>query len=71
MTAKGQKATKFKCKRDESLTRQSIFVEYGLLWKKVFELCWSSFADENNTLPKSARRNVKVNKFVFETGFIE
>ena len=29
-----QKATKGKCKRDESLTKQSIFVEYILLWKK-------------------------------------
>ena len=31
MTDKRQKATKVKCKRDESLTKQSIFVEYSLL----------------------------------------
>ena len=34
MTDKKQKATKVKCKRKESLTKQSIFVEYRLLLKK-------------------------------------
>ena len=34
MTDKKQKATKVKCKRDESLTKQSIFVECSLLQKK-------------------------------------
>ena len=34
MTDKRQKATKVKCKREESLTKQSIFVEYSLLLKK-------------------------------------
>ena len=34
MTDKKQKATKVKCKRKESLTKQSIFVEYKLLLKK-------------------------------------
>ena len=34
MTDKRQKATKVKCKRDESLTKQSIFVEYSLLYNK-------------------------------------
>ena len=34
MTDKRQKATKVKCKREESLTKQSIFVEYSLLVKK-------------------------------------
>ena len=34
MTDKRQKATKVKGKRDESLTKQSIFVEYILLLKK-------------------------------------
>ena len=28
MTDKRQKATKVKCKRDESITKQSIFMEY-------------------------------------------
>ena len=31
MTDKRQKAAKVKCKRDESLTKQSIFVECSLL----------------------------------------
>ena len=34
MTDKRQKATKVKCKREESLTKQSIFLEYSLLLKK-------------------------------------
>ena len=34
MTDKRQEATKVKCKREESLTKQSIFVEYSLLLKK-------------------------------------
>ena len=32
MTDKRQKATKVKCKHDESLTKQSIFVDYSLLY---------------------------------------
>ena len=34
VTDKRQKATKVKCKCDESLTKQSIFVEYSLLYNK-------------------------------------
>ena len=34
MTGKRQKATRVKCKREESVTKQSIFVEYSLLLKK-------------------------------------
>ena len=34
MRDKRQKATEFKCQREESLTKQSIFVEYSLLQKK-------------------------------------
>ena len=34
MTDKRQKATKVKCKREESQTKQPIFVEYSLLLKK-------------------------------------
>ena len=33
-----QKATKVECKRDESITKQSIFVEYILLLKKHWVL---------------------------------
>ena len=35
-----------KCKHDESMTKQSIFVEYI-----EFEFCWNSLADEHNTFP--------------------
>ena len=28
--------------------------------EKAFESCWGLFADEHNTLPKSARKNVKL-----------
>ena len=31
MTDERQKATKVKCKSEESITKQSIFVEYSLL----------------------------------------
>ena len=62
MTDKRQKATKVKCKREESLTKQSIFVEYSLLLKKHLGFAWSALADEHNTLP-----NVKLDKFVFGT----
>ena len=34
MTDKRQKATKVKCKREESLTKQSMFVEYSLLFSR-------------------------------------
>ena len=34
MTNKRQKATKVNCKRDESLTKQSMFMEFSLLEKK-------------------------------------
>ena len=34
MTDKQQKATKVKCKGEESQTKQPIFVEYSLLLKK-------------------------------------
>ena len=35
--------------------------------EEAFEFCWSSFADENYTSPKSTRRDVKLNKFAFGT----
>ena len=34
MTDKRPKATKVKCKGDESITKQLIFLEYPPLWKK-------------------------------------
>ena len=49
------------------LTKQfSICGIYSFL-EEAFDFCWSSFADEHNTLPKSTKRNVKLNKFAFGT----
>ena len=36
----------------------------------AFEFCWSSFADQHNTLLISTRRNVKLNKFEFGTPWL-
>ena len=36
--------------------------------EEAFEFCWSSFAEEHNTSPKS--RNVKLNKFAFGTPWL-
>ena len=70
MTEKRQKATKVKCKRDESRTKQSIYVEYSLLsLEQAFEFYWL-FVDEHNTLPKSTRRKLKLNKFTFWTPWL-
>ena len=45
------------------------------MWEKsslagVFEFCWSSFADEHYTLPKSTRRNLTLNKFAFRNPWL-
>ena len=32
--------------------------------------CWSSLADEHNTLPKPTRRHIKLDKFIFETPWL-
>ena len=37
-----------KCKHDESMTKQSIFVKYYSSLEEAFEFCWSSLADEHN-----------------------
>ena len=71
MTDKRQKATKVKCKREESLTKQSMFVEYSLLSEdKAFEFCWRLLADEHNSSPKSTRRHIKLDKFIFGTPWL-
>ena len=68
MTDERQKATKDKWKGDKSLTKQSIlFCGIYSSLEEAFEFCWSWFADEDKTLPKSARRNVKLNKFALGT----
>ena len=71
MADKRQKATKVKCKRKESLTKQSMFVEYSLLSKdKAFEFCWCLLADEHNSSPKLTRRHIKLDKFIFGTPWL-
>ena len=67
MTGKRQEATKFKCKRDESITKQPFFHRMYSSLEKPFEICWSSLADEHKPLPKLTRRNIKSNKFAFGT----
>ena len=52
MTDKRQKATKVKCKRKESLTKQSIFLEYSLLQKKHL-----SFAEARWQISKTLYQN--------------
>ena len=55
------------CKRDESITKQSIFVETYFFLEEAFESYWSSLADKNKQLPKSTRRNIKSNFFSGKT----
>ena len=65
MTDKRQKAAKVKCKRHESLTKQSIFVEYSLLQEKHLSFAWAR-SEINTTL-----KNVKLNKFAFGTPWLQ
>lgn len=67
MTDKRQEATKFKCKHDESITKQPFFCGMYSSLEKPFEICWSSLADEHKSLPKLTRRNINSNKFAFGT----
>ena len=38
--------------------------------RSIWVSCFSTFANEHNTLPKSTRRNVKLNKFAFGTAWL-
>ena len=38
--------------------------------EEAFEFCWSWLADEHNTLPKSTRRHLELDKFVFGTPWL-
>ena len=38
--------------------------------EEVFEFCWSSLAGEHSTLPKSTRRLIKLDKFIFGTPWL-
>ena len=60
----GKYAIRLMCPADDSEKKK----EYGSLFSlEAFEFCGSSLPDEHNTLPKSTRRNVKLNKFAFGT----
>ena len=52
MTDKRQKAAKVKCKSNESLTKQPIFVEYSLLKKKHLSFT-GAHSQMNTTLYQS------------------
>ena len=41
-----------------NLTKQFSFGGIYSSLEEAFDFCWSSFADEHNTLPKSTKRNV-------------
>ena len=73
-TDKTQKATKVKCKHshkcDESTKNGKYSWNLYFSLKKASELCWSLFAVENKTLPQSARRNIKSNKFTFANPWV-
>ena len=66
MTDKRQRVTKSNVNAMTLNKTVNISGIYSSL-EEAFEFCWSSFADEHNTLPKSTRRNVKLNKFAFGT----
>ena len=67
MTDKRWKATKFKCKREESITYKTVNIcGTHSSPEEAFEFCWISFTDEHNSLPKSTRWNVKLNKLHLE-----
>ena len=59
MTDKRQEAKKVKCKGEESLTKQSIFVEYSLLWKKHLSLAGARW--QMNTTLHQNRQEVTQN----------
>ena len=63
MTNNRQKATKVKCKRDESITNSQYLWNIFFSRRSInFQFCWSSLEVEHNASPKSTRRNVQLNK---------
>ena len=59
MTDQRQKATKVKCKREESLTKQSIFEEYSFLQKKHLSFVGARW-QMNTTLTKIDQKTRKI-----------
>ena len=69
-----QKATKFKCKRDESITKQSVFLEYILLSKFFFRVSLELFRKRSQNFTIIDQEKHKIKQIYFEnpttTGFI-
>ena len=59
MKDKRQKATKVKCKCNESLTKQSIFVEYSLLYNEHLSFAGARL-QMNTTLTKIDQEKPKI-----------
>ena len=74
MTDKRQKATKFKCKRDESITKQSVFLEYILLSKFFSRVSLELFRKRSQNFAIIDQEKHKIKQIYFEnpttTGFI-
>ena len=74
MTDERQKATKFKCKRDESITKQSVFLEYILLSKFLFRVLLELFRKGSRNFTIIDQENHKIKQINIEnpttTGFI-
>ena len=74
MTDKRQKATKFKCKRDESITKQSVFLEYILLSKFFFRVLLELFRKGSQNFTIIDQEKHKIKQIYIEnpttTGFI-
>ena len=74
MTDKRQKATKFKCNRDESITTQSVFFEYILLSKLFFRVLLELFRQGSQNFTIIDQEKHKIIQIYIEnpttTGFI-
>ena len=73
MTVKRQKAKKVKCKHEESLTKQSIFVEYSILQKKHLSFAGAR-GQINTTLYQNRPEDTQIRQIYIwnpmTTGFI-
>ena len=74
MTDKRQKATKFKCNHDESITTQSVFFEYILLSKLFFRVLLELFRQGSQNFTIIDQEKHKIKQIYIEnpttTGFI-
>ena len=70
MTDKRQKATMVKCKREESQTKQPIFVEYSLLLKKHLSFAGARWQMNTTLYQNRPERHLKLVKFIFGTPWL-